>query len=488
MRKVLLLAVAILLLILPVSALADDSYAGGVGETPMPQNSKDIVMEKEVVNVTLHLGFAEVECAYQFKNEGKAQAVLMGFPERDNPEGDYVPIAIFRAFINGTEIPVKKTEITFKPGQAGYDEFGEKSNWFMQEVPFKAGETKVVVNRYIGSNGGTVSPDASYSTHFVYVLRTGGSWKGAIGRADVNIKFASGLSWYNFKPDPKAFSAIGYELPPSNIINPKGFTKEADGLSWAFKNINPKHREDDIWLTFYVNRTPGGPNYPAATASSWLDSGDYKYLAQQAFDGDATTAWAEAAAGPGIGESIKASFGRARRIEEVRILPGYTKRNDLFKKYSRPKAATIEFSDGTKKKVELDDDPRVQYFPLEKPVTARWAKLVIDEVYQGSGGADTYITEVEFGSKKTGRGTSAEEMLTGRKALSVTTTVSTKGGGADWAGGTGTTESSQSKNEASRSSEKRNPTTTIVIPVAAFALGVIVALVIITYRRKGKRG
>ncbi|MHB8842894.1 MAG: hypothetical protein ACYC56_14100, partial [Candidatus Aquicultor sp.] len=289
MRKILLLAFVVFLMALPTAAYADDSYAGGVGEAPMPQNSKDIVMQKEVVNVILHLGFAEVECAYQFKNEGKAQAVLMGFPERDGPEGDYVPMSIFRAFVDGNEIPVKKTEITFKPGQKGYDDFGEKSNWFMQEVPFKAGETRVIVNRYIGAHGGTVSAEKSASTHFVYVLRTGGSWKGAIGRADVNLTFTSGLSWDNFKPDAKAYRDIGYGVPPSNVVNPKGYAKKADGLSWVFKNIDPKHREDDISLTFYADRTPGGPNHPTATATSWIDAGEYNYPAQQAFDGNVTT-------------------------------------------------------------------------------------------------------------------------------------------------------------------------------------------------------
>ncbi|MDP2211004.1 MAG: hypothetical protein Q8J63_04625 [Candidatus Aquicultor sp.] len=40
MRRHLLTAIALLLFMLPVQASANDGYSGGVGETPMPRNSK----------------------------------------------------------------------------------------------------------------------------------------------------------------------------------------------------------------------------------------------------------------------------------------------------------------------------------------------------------------------------------------------------------------------------------------------------------------
>jgi hypothetical protein len=200
--QVLLLAVLFAAIIVsdPLYAFADDGYAGGVGENPMPQNSKDIVMDSEVVNVILHKEFAEVECAYRFRNEGGAQTVTMGFPNQTSleiEEGNQgIGIAMFRAFADGKELPVRLSTVNLKDGDPGAAKYGNKSSWFFHSVPFKKGETKVVVNKYIADHGVTANWKAVLHV-FGYVLRTGASWKGTIGRADINVTFAGDVSWKN---------------------------------------------------------------------------------------------------------------------------------------------------------------------------------------------------------------------------------------------------------------------------------------------------
>jgi hypothetical protein len=419
-------------------ALADDGYAGGVGENPIPRNSEDIVMDSEVVNIVLHEGFAEVECAYRFINEGSDQTVVMGFPNKtfmemsgENPAKN--GIGIFRAFANDIEIPVRSSTLTFEPDRHEAELYGQQSTWFFHDVPFKKGETKIVVNRYIADHGGTASPITAINKNFNYVLRTGSSWKGVISRADINISYASGVSWNNLFRDPDSYMENG-EKPPEDpyrciLIVPKGYEKNASGLSWSFTDFEP-NKDSDIMVGLYFNWNKTGPFLRDASASSWLNAGDYQYHAKQAVDDSVDTAWAEGAPGSGIGEYIKVTFNNknlvdrepdagntakiipyTKKIAEIRILPGYVKRSDLLQKYGRPKKVTMSFSDGTQKQITLADEPVMQYFTLDKPVIAKWAKLRIDDVYAGKVSKDTYISEIEFGPEKTVLPVKASELL-----------------------------------------------------------------------------
>jgi hypothetical protein len=80
----------------------------------------------------------------------------------------------------------------------------------------------------------------------------------------------------------------------------------------------------------------------------------------------------------------------------VRILPGYAKTEALFRKYNRPKALDVEFSDGTKTSFSLADEPSLQRFPVS--VDAEWAKVTIADVYKGTTRDETYLSEIEFGT------------------------------------------------------------------------------------------
>jgi hypothetical protein len=427
--RILLVAVlfAAVMVGIPLCTLADDGYAGGVGENPMPQNSKDIVMDSEVVNVILHKEFAEVECAYRFRNEGEAQTVIMGFPNQTRLEIDdgirSPGIGMFRAFADGKELPVRLSTVNLKDGDPGIAKYGKKSGWFFHNVPFKKGETKVVVNKYIADHGATANWKAALHG-FGYVLRTGASWKGVIGKADINVTFAGDVSWNNLVMGDEYYAEYG-EKPPADYvtsqrIEPKNFKKNKNGLSWSFTNLEPDEK-NDISITIYSSCNKPGPSTNRVSATSSLSAGQYKYPPVYACDGVLESAWAEGAKGSGIGETLKIAFNEKKilklipdtgeevsktipateKISEIRILPGYTKSRTLYSKYSRPKNVTLMLSDGTEKKLTLVDDPSLQYFKLDKPVNARWAKIRIDDVYPGSVGKDTYITEVEFGAERT---------------------------------------------------------------------------------------
>lgn len=402
-KKLALFLALVFIFLFKANAYADDGYMGGVGETPRPRNSIDIEMQAEVVNVILHKTFAEVECAYRFKNHGKAQKVIMGFPElymNDVNEYTYeTKITQFRAFLDGAELPVTKKKIDYNPDRSGPWYYNEYGVWYLQEVAFKQNQTRVVVNRYLAPHGGTSVGDRNFS----YVLETGSTWKGAIGQANVNIIFANGMTWDHFKPNMSG-------------IRPEGYKKYQDGFSWSFKNFEPKfQRDSNIHIYYFPEKrnptTNPVPKQLDATASSYLAVGQYRYPANQAFDGSIETAWAEGMKGAGIGQNIKATFMKPQQIQEIRILPGYVKTAELFKKYGRPKLATLTFSNGMTKRVKFTDDPHVHYFALEKPIKASWARLTIDDIYRGSAANYTYITEIEFAPGKTRARANAADLL-----------------------------------------------------------------------------
>ena len=83
-------------------------------------------------------------------------------------------------------------------------------------------------------------------------------------------------------------------------------------------------------------------------------------------------------------------------MRELRVLPGYAKRPELFRKYDRPKRLRISYSDDSSQVVMLADDPSLQRFPAD--VTAKSARVTILDVYRGTVSNETYLSEVEFGT------------------------------------------------------------------------------------------
>ncbi|MGA1871426.1 MAG: NADase-type glycan-binding domain-containing protein [bacterium] len=133
-----------------------------------------------------------------------------------------------------------------------------------------------------------------------------------------------------------------------------------------------------------------------SSASSILEN-KARYSHKNIIDGDIFTAWSEGNKGDGIGEWVKLDFGEMKTLYYIGIIPGYSKYNDkvgeVWFKNNRVKNATLEFSDGSKKQIELIDKQQIQYFKVGKKSNS--VKIIIDEVYKGSTWPDTCISEVK---------------------------------------------------------------------------------------------
>jgi hypothetical protein len=179
-----LLVLSITAAVLAGPAIADDSAIERVGGTLRPMSEHPTVrMVKERVAIVIHPDFADVACEFVLLNEGPATAVEMGFP--DNSGGDVSGDDTFeflRSWVDEVEVPMSVS----KPDRGD----SEIMRWWTKRVEFAADSRRVVRVVYRGGIG-SVSDGGRF---FTYLLWTGASWNGPIGRVHVQV------TWADFVP------------------------------------------------------------------------------------------------------------------------------------------------------------------------------------------------------------------------------------------------------------------------------------------------
>lgn len=219
-RKYLIILFSVLAaLFFPVSAYADDAVIGRTpaGVYPMMDGIVEMVSEDIVIDMDRNT----VECTFEFRNTGEARDVLMGFPGKLREElgssfSDDVSLSLdnFKAFVNGEELPVKR-EKGVQPEIA----LPDYSEWFTFTVPFREGETVIVRNTYDYVPSYNSIGDVTTG----YVLQTGATWKGKIGKARVEFKLGSIQPWQIEQLKPGGFKFVG------------------NSIVWERKNIEPAY-------------------------------------------------------------------------------------------------------------------------------------------------------------------------------------------------------------------------------------------------------
>jgi hypothetical protein len=421
MRRVLLsLLVPAILFCWVSGADADDTAIGSWGGTARPMQSTTIRMAAETVQCICYQGIARYRVDFRFENRDKPQRVQLGFPFYVG--GDTVsPVAGFHAWAEGTPL-----EVTVKHGTDN----GAETDFFVHTVDFPSGITTVTVDYLVSPTttalgesyaeavkGTSLAGTRGLFCSFDYTLHTGANWAGSIGTAALRWSlapdFAGGAvaqanalatDWRTSgaESDAERAQAARAEELENQFSQP-----DPRSYQWVFRDFEPTQTASgfcafDIGLhclvPFGIDKDDKPNQYadPQTKASSWLTLDEYEYSDDALVDGDPSTAWAENAAGPGIGEWVKLTLNSKRPIRELRILPGYAKRPDLFAKYNRPKRLRFDFSDGTSQIVRLADDPSLQIFPAK--ATAESARMTVLDVYRGTTRNETYISEVELGT------------------------------------------------------------------------------------------
>ncbi len=364
------------------SLSADDAPLAFIpGGNVKPITNTDVQLERETIDIYLLSDKYSVEVNYFFKNTGKAQKLMMGFPSNKETK-----VTDYKVYENNIQLPTTNHpgNWEFNLKNVGAQFYENPINSFeCFEVEFKAGETKhlkdVFSQNYTGDYDGG-------NTSFFYILKTGSLWKDRINSVIIRIhteKAPKGLNLKSGELNGKEISLIDFSCEYKDI-------EPSEDLIFSVRNY------DDFFVT---------------GASSELMPKDL-YSPRNIQDNDPTTAWVEGVKGDGVGATI--SFytnkshnqGEAFLIDSIGIINGYAKSPTTFKNNGRVKKLFIrfdvdndyepEYKKPQVKPVMLLDTPDMQIIRFKDPMKATDIEFKIAEVFKGEKYEDTAISEIKF--------------------------------------------------------------------------------------------
>jgi len=118
-----------------------------------------------------------------------------------------------------------------------------------------------------------------------------------------------------------------------------------------------------------------------------------RFVPEKVNDGLASTCWAEGAKGWGQGEWVKFTFNVPVDITGVDIINGFAIDEERYYDNAAVKMLAVEFSNGGKANLELNDQETTQFHPLDGEGVS-WVKFTIDQVFRGEKWEDTCISEI----------------------------------------------------------------------------------------------
>lgn len=166
-----------------VLTMADDGWVGN-GGTPglMKGKHPTIRMADETVRIYVGKKYTTVECIFHFVNEGPATSVKMGFPDYDELRDEDVdkPTSVFKKY--NSWVDGKAIKCQFEGVK--YGEY-----WQTKTVAFAANQRRTVRDRYTVLTGTGAETGRVYMRYADYILETGNTWHGPIGKATIEVEF-----------------------------------------------------------------------------------------------------------------------------------------------------------------------------------------------------------------------------------------------------------------------------------------------------------
>jgi len=440
MKKIKLLIISFFLLKVNIS-LSNGGYFGegnlGTGQLKI-QNSRNISIEEENLDIWLYRGYAKVQVIYKMRNYGEESSIKLGFPSLISDNSGYKPpkqeIIDYKIHEKTNELFSETKELSsmYKLSKMNYEpillheryaseskEKHPKIGFYYSDILFRKNETKIITitytsNYFFTQDFSSMWVSFSKST-FRYLLSFGSTWKGSIKKGRATIYSENIQSEINI-------------MPKNRFIQNKYI------YMWKFRNLEPK-RQDDLTITIntkiqkeWIPRendrnavlfTLNKQNLLYTVKPKTISASSYlqNYLPSKILDNDLKTAWVEGQDNDGIGETITFSFYKKSKIYKIGIVPGYNKNKELFYKNNRVSQIEILFDGKLVKNVEIPDgytsyqyfkDPLTyanlyhsynSYYFIDIPINTPKVKevtLKILGIYEGSEYRDTCISEVLF--------------------------------------------------------------------------------------------
>ncbi|HLK60973.1 MAG TPA: hypothetical protein VKU00_30695 [Chthonomonadaceae bacterium] len=252
------------LAILSVCASANDGGIAFGGSPGLLRGHPSVSMTSEVVKITIQGHQSRVVCDFVFTNHGPACRVRMGFPDEgygasdpDEEEADFkdkpphTTFTSFRSYVDGKPTATKLIRANT-----------EGHYWHTKTVFFPANSALHIRDVYTQDIGGGIvqaGQKGGQADQVGYVLHTGASWHGPIGRSEIDITFPAKLIHGALRPVPvrrisKAKNDprwLKSRVAPNVIVweGPCAPTVHGRTLRFVRTNWRPK-ASDDIELTY----------------------------------------------------------------------------------------------------------------------------------------------------------------------------------------------------------------------------------------------
>jgi hypothetical protein len=403
-----------------------------------PVNTPDVHLKKELLLIKLEGDYSNVTVFYTLQNTGNSQKIKYAFPvdfdgssdggfiydERDEPKNEHEVLA-FAIYDGNNKLPLtekKDSEVTKEIRQSGDENVTMElyRKWFITELSFAANEKKeIMVNYFVKNNfvdcAYSKSCFTEYSNRLMsYDFTPAKNWGGGkVDELEVIVDASEILRNYA-TCDVKGLSGI---------VNREGkfiYKKEnvdfnnLGRLTITYDNsIQNRSKE----ITHNLLQSPKEFSIKASSTLGVSDSIRYKYnltySADNLMDNDYTTAWAEGAKGPGVGEYIEITFEKGFDVACIAAINGYTKNEETYYNNSRIKELQIDYigwegksSSGNSTIVRLEDLPysKINGENFAKMLSTimdfsdgesfKKIRLTIKSVYPGKKFNDTCLSEL----------------------------------------------------------------------------------------------
>ena len=188
------LSTVIVVLSISIVTRADDGVFKGAGGAVIPSSSEHVRMAAEEVVLDLtEPGVVHGTCLFVITNDGPADTLLVGFPDNSPVPDEYRPAIAGPSTLYDLEIavdgvPVVTTEVPVRDlVSTGFGEVVSRRAYNRAHVwpcVFTSGETRVLRTEY--RHKLSSMSNATYIVH--YILETGATWAGPIGKVVVRVQ------------------------------------------------------------------------------------------------------------------------------------------------------------------------------------------------------------------------------------------------------------------------------------------------------------
>jgi hypothetical protein len=265
-------SIVIVLMCLPfgTTAWADAARISSGGAVHQMHGGGTVSMASEVVRIKISDHLQEVDCTFNFENNGPACAVRMGFPDFSNiPDFTSEETATnikptfltYKCYVDGTET---KSELVPEDGDYLGNGNDDIKLWHASNVQFPANSKITVRDVYSQlpdlSPVDVKEPIKQFIKVTRYILQTAASWHGPVKRADIFVAFDKDIV-----PAPIELVSID-ELMHSNAKSAKAWWSKStthtlcylssvkpsvEGQELHFLLTNFRPTENDDLLLYY---------------------------------------------------------------------------------------------------------------------------------------------------------------------------------------------------------------------------------------------